>query len=118
MKATDSFQSQASLQAGTEKSRIFSLAAPLRRGFGLVDHSVQVDSFGERASFDMNVAREFERNRERYAFLRWAQNSFHGFRVVPPGTGIVHQVNLEYLAQVVFREPGENPLVYPDSLLG
>jgi aconitate hydratase len=93
-------------------------ANPLKPVDLVIDHSVQVDSFGERTSFEFNVEKEFARNRERYAFLRWAQNSFTGFRVVPPGTGIVHQVNLEYLAQVVFIEPGEDPLVYPDTLLG
>ena len=93
-------------------------ANPLNPVDLVIDHSVQVDSFGSPGSFDQNVEREFQRNRERYAFLRWSQNAFNGFRVVPPGTGIVHQVNLEYLAQVVFVEPGADPLVYPDTLLG
>ena len=70
----------------------------------VIDHSVQVDHFGTRVAFQHNAELEFERNRERYAFLRWGQKAFHNFRVVPPDTGIVHQVNLEYLARVVFSE--------------
>jgi aconitate hydratase len=68
----------------------------------VIDHSVMVDSFGTPGSFKTNVEREFARNGERYAFLRWGQSAFDNFRVVPPGTGICHQVNLEYLAQVVW----------------
>src|SRR3954451_4575616 len=68
----------------------------------VIDHSVQVDVFGTRMAFERNAELEFERNRERYAFLRWGQGAFDGFKVVPPDTGIVHQVNLEYLARVVF----------------
>ena len=67
----------------------------------MIDHSVQVDAFGTRDAF-ANAELEFERNRERYAFLRWGQTAFRDFKVVPPDTGIVHQVNLEYLARVVF----------------
>ncbi|MBI2941695.1 MAG: aconitate hydratase, partial [Chloroflexi bacterium] len=67
----------------------------------VIDHSVQVDHFGSPDAFAYNVKREYERNRERYLFLRWSQQAFRNFRVVPPGTGIVHQVNLEYLANVV-----------------
>jgi aconitate hydratase len=81
----------------------------------VIDHSVQVDVFGTRDAFRINAEREFERNRERYAFLRWGQGAFEGFKVVPPDTGIVHQVNLEYLARVVFEEDG---LLYPDTLVG
>src|SRR5579872_3755653 len=66
----------------------------------VIDHSVQVDKFGSADAFEMNALLEFERNHERYAFLRWGQSAFKNFRVVPPDTGIVHQVNLEYLAQV------------------
>ncbi len=85
----------------------------------VIDHSVQVDSFGDAGSFLHNVEIEFERNAERYKFLRWGQQAFHNFRVVPPGTGIVHQVNLEYLASVVFRkEEGGETLAYPDTLVG
>ena len=76
---------------------------------------MQVDYYGIREALAMNAAREFERNRERYEFLRWGQESFDNFRVVPPATGIVHQVNLEYLAQVVQEQDGE---FYPDSLVG
>ena len=78
----------------------------------VIDHSVQVDVFGTRTAFQRNAELEFERNRERYAFLRWGQGAFHNFKVVPPDTGIVHQVNLEYLARVVFvdeRAPAASP---------
>ncbi|MGI9041248.1 MAG: aconitase family protein, partial [Gemmatimonadales bacterium] len=74
----------------------------------VVDHSVQVDAFGSRDAFKLNVDLDYQRNRERYAFLRWGQRAFENFRVVPPNTGIVHQVNLEYLARVVFTSD-ENP---------
>ncbi|MFQ5888802.1 MAG: aconitate hydratase AcnA [Gemmatimonadota bacterium] len=85
----------------------------------VIDHSVQVDSFGSAASFFINAEREFERNRERYAFLRWGQKAFDNFKVVPPDTGIVHQVNLEYLARVVFDETVNGTrLAYPDTLVG
>jgi aconitate hydratase len=80
---------------------------------------VQVDSYGSLRSFEENVRLEFERNTERYQFLKWGQGAFEGFRVVPPGTGIVHQVNLEYLAPVVFRgRRGERTVAYPDTLVG
>jgi aconitate hydratase len=83
----------------------------------VIDHSVQVDAFGTRDAFRVNAEREFERNRERYAFLRWGQGAFDDFSVVPPDTGIVHQVNLEYLARVVF--PNEKTgQAYPDTLVG
>ena len=81
----------------------------------VIDHSVQVDHYGLRKALELNTAREFERNRERYEFLRWGQESFDNFRVVPPATGIVHQVNLEYLAQVVQEQDGA---FFPDSLVG
>ena len=85
----------------------------------VIDHSVQVDLFGTTLAFARNVEREYERNSERYGLLRWAQQAFSNFRVVPPGTGIVHQVNLEYLASVVMtrKEDGET-LAYPDTLVG
>ncbi|HSJ64542.1 MAG TPA: aconitate hydratase AcnA, partial [Gemmatimonadaceae bacterium] len=85
----------------------------------VIDHSVQVDEYGTEAAFLLNVEREFERNRERYVFLRWGQNAFANFRVVPPGTGICHQVNLEYLGRTVFagEEQGER-VAYPDTLVG
>ncbi len=81
----------------------------------VIDHSVQVDVFGSRLAFERNAELEFERNQERYAFLRWGQGAFRNFRVVPPETGIVHQVNLEYLARVVFESDGQ---AYPDTLVG
>ena len=81
----------------------------------VIDHSVQVDQFGTDAAFLINVEREYERNGERYALLRWAQQAFDAFRVVPPGTGIVHQVNLEFLADVVTARDG---LAFPDTLVG
>ncbi len=85
----------------------------------VIDHSVQVDFFGSSDAFKRNVELEFERSRERYAFLRWAQKSFDKFRVVPPGTGIVHQVNLEYLANVVQTgEVNGDTIAYPDTLVG
>src|SRR3954447_17330718 len=84
----------------------------------VIDHSVQVDHFAERNAFELNAELEFSRNRERYTFLRWGQTAFDNFKVVPPDTGIVHQVNLEYLARVVFSEGGGEPLAYPDTLVG
>ncbi len=85
----------------------------------VIDHSVQVDEYGSRAAFLINAEREFERNRERYAFLRWGQQAFQNFRVVPPNTGIVHQINLEYLARVVMvAEDGQTPWAFPDTLVG
>jgi aconitate hydratase len=85
----------------------------------VIDHSVQVDHYAERNSADLNAALEFARNKERYTFLRWGQEAFRNFRVVPPDTGIVHQVNLEYLARVVFKEVSDGvTLAYPDTLVG
>ena len=85
----------------------------------VIDHSVQVDAFGNAQAFDINADRDYERNEERYAFLRWGQQAFDNFRVVPPATGICHQVNLEYLGQVVFTREGEGPTqAYPDTLVG
>src|SRR5687767_6833186 len=81
----------------------------------VIDHSVQVDVFGTSAAFARNVELEFERNRERYAFLRWGQKAFRDFKVVPPGTGIVHQVNLEFLARVIEERDG---VAFPDTLVG
>jgi aconitate hydratase len=83
----------------------------------VIDHSVQVDVFGTHQAFERNAELEFERNQERYAFLRWGQGAFDNFSVVPPDTGIVHQVNLEYLARVVFVDE-ERGLAYPDTLVG
>jgi aconitate hydratase len=85
----------------------------------VIDHSVQVDEFGSRMAIFKNTEREFERNRERYAFLRWGQTAFDNFSVVPPNTGIVHQVNLEYLARVVeARDEGGRLFAFPDTLIG
>ncbi|MFN0265034.1 aconitate hydratase AcnA [Tepidamorphus sp. 3E244] len=85
----------------------------------VIDHSVMVDAFGNDAAFKFNVEREYERNRERYEFLRWGSGAFDNFRVVPPGTGICHQVNLEYLAQTVWtKKDGRRTVAYPDTLVG
>src|SRR5436305_11155080 len=85
----------------------------------VIDHSVPVDEYGTAAAFLINAEKEFERNRERYAFLRWGQTAFSNFRVVPPDTGIVHQVNLEYLARVVMEGDVEGQrYLYPDTLVG
>jgi aconitate hydratase len=86
----------------------------------IIDHSVQVDAFGNPRAFDINADRDYERNEERYGFLRWGQTAFEGFRVVPPATGICHQVNLEFLGRVVFSsEQGDGrKAAYPDTLVG
>ena len=92
---------------------------PLSPAELVIDHSVQVDNFGNARALAANNAIEFERNKERYAFLRWGQNAFDNFRVVPPNTGIVHQVNLEYLSRVVFDvEQNGQRFAYPDTLVG
>ncbi len=92
---------------------------PVRPSDLVIDHSVQVDTYGSAGSFRKNVEIEYQRNRERYLFLRWGQQAFQDLRVVPPGTGIVHQVNLEYLAPVVFaRTEGDETVAYPDTLVG
>jgi len=85
----------------------------------VIDHSVQVDEYATRVAMRHNTELEFERNKERYAFLRWGQSAFRNFKVVPPNTGIVHQVNLEYLARVVeARDEGGRPFAFPDTLIG
>jgi aconitate hydratase len=86
----------------------------------VIDHSVMIDEFGNPRAFQMNVDREYERNMERYTFLKWGQSAFNNFRVVPPGTGICHQVNLEYLAQTVWTDTDQNgeTVAYPDTLVG
>jgi aconitate hydratase len=103
-------------RGGGDPSRI----DPLSPADLVVDHSVQVDSFGSAGAYNANIEREYERNRERYELLRWAQQAFHGFRVVPPGMGIVHQVNLEYLAAVVQvrEDAGGARVALPDTLVG
>ncbi|MFT5161169.1 MAG: aconitate hydratase, partial [Paracoccaceae bacterium] len=86
----------------------------------VIDHSVMIDEFGNPRAFHVNVEREYERNMERYQFLKWGQGAFNNFRVVPPGTGICHQVNLEYLAQTVWTDKDQNgvEVAYPDTLVG
>ncbi len=86
----------------------------------VIDHSVMIDEFGNPRAFKMNVDREYERNMERYTFLKWGQSAFSNFRVVPPGTGICHQVNLEYLSQTVWTDVDQNgdEVAYPDTLVG
>ena len=86
----------------------------------VIDHSVMIDEFGNPRAFQMNVDREYERNMERYTFLKWGQSAFNNFRVVPPGTGICHQVNLEYLAQAVWTDTDQagEEVAYPDTLVG
>jgi aconitate hydratase len=92
---------------------------PLQPADLVIDHSVQVDEFGVEAALLINTTREFERNQERYAFLRWGQSAFRNFSVVPPGTGICHQVNLEYLGRTVFTSEEDGQTVaYPDTLVG
>jgi aconitate hydratase len=96
-----------------------SLINPLQPAELVIDHSVQVDEFGSAGAFDMNALLEFQRNQERYAFLRWGQTGFRNLAIVPPDTGIVHQVNLEFLARVVFvNEEGGKRTAYPDTLVG
>jgi aconitate hydratase len=97
------------------------LINPLQPAELVIDHSVQVDEFGTPQAFQLNAELEFSRNKERYAFLRWGQGAFKNFAIVPPDTGIVHQINLEYLARVVFvgaNGEGGNPMAYPDTLVG
>jgi aconitate hydratase len=102
-------------QMGGDPKRI----NPLQPVELVIDHSVQVDEYGSAAAFLINAEREFERNRERYAFLRWGQKAFNNFKVVPPDTGIVHQVNLEYLARVVMEGDVDGAAyAYPDTLVG
>ena len=94
---------------------------PLQPAELVIDHSVQVDEFGTQQAFQLNAELEFSRNKERYAFLRWGQTAFKNFAIVPPDTGIVHQINLEYLARVVFlgaKGSSGHPMAYPDTLVG
>ena len=92
---------------------------PLNPAEMVIDHSVQIDSFGLPGSLERNKEREYERNAERYQFLRWGQGALSNFRVVPPGTGIVHQVNIEYLARIVFTHEADGvPQAYPDTCVG
>src|SRR5438552_2671643 len=112
---------QAMHDLGGDPSRI----NPLLPSELVIDHSVQVDAFASRLAFAHNTELEFERNVERYAFLRWGQQAFANFRVVPPGTGICHQVNLEYLAETVWTRKAKDPkskktveVAFPDTVLG
>ncbi|MEX0916360.1 MAG: aconitase family protein, partial [Wenzhouxiangellaceae bacterium] len=92
---------------------------PLSPAELVIDHSVQVDKYGTEDALELNNRIEFERNKERYAFLRWGQGAFENFKVVPPNTGIVHQVNLEHLSRVVFGEEVDGELMaWPDTLVG
>jgi len=91
---------------------------PLQPAELVIDHSVQVDEFGTGNAYSVNAALEFQRNRERYAFLKWGQTAFRNFSAVPPGMGICHQVNLEHLARVVFTTADKKPRAYPDTLVG
>ena len=92
---------------------------PLQAAELVIDHSVQVDHFGTASAFELNAQLEFSRNKERYAFLKWGQEAFRNFKVVPPDTGIVHQINIEYLARVVCRDTVNGQvLAYPDTLVG
>ena len=92
---------------------------PLQPAELVIDHSMQIDSFGNRDAVDLNARIEYQRNQERYSFLKWGQKAFSNFKVVPPDTGIVHQVNLEYLARVVFAQENNGVLqAYPDTLVG
>ncbi len=107
---------EAMAELGGDPSRI----NPLAPAEMVIDHSVIADVFGTPESFERNVEIEYERNRERYQFLRWGQGAFDDFKVVPPGTGIVHQVNIEHLARVVFTRPGDDgaTVAYPDTCVG
>jgi len=94
---------------------------PLQPAELVIDHSVQVDEFGTNNSYSVNTLLEFQRNGERYAFLKWGQSAFRNFSAVPPGMGICHQVNLEYLARVVFTKPADGielAVAYPDTVVG
>ncbi|WP_297528938.1 aconitate hydratase AcnA [Thiohalobacter sp.] len=92
---------------------------PLQPAELVIDHSVQIDAFGRKDAMDLNATLEYQRNRERYAFLKWGQKAFSNFKVVPPDTGIVHQVNLEYLARAVFAQTRDGVTeAYPDTLVG
>jgi aconitate hydratase len=106
-------------EAVKEKSKDPNTINPLSAVDLVIDHSVQVDQSAKADSFDKNVEIEFKRNGERYSFLKWGQNAFDNFRIVPPGTGICHQVNLEYLSKVVWSEKvKDEQYIFPDTLVG
>jgi len=103
----------------TESGKNASIINPIVRSDLVIDHSVQVDYFSTPESLNMNIEREFERNTERYELLKWAQGAFDNFKIVPPGTGIIHQVNLEYLAEVILNDDSiHNPTAYLDTCVG
>src|SRR5437762_7574173 len=113
MASADSFQTRSRLSGDPTRVN------PLQPVELVIDHSVQVDYYGQANAFQLNAELEFSRNKERYSFLRWGQNAFRNFRVVPPDTGIVHQVNLEYLARVVVSSDGPGgTTAFPDTLVG
>ena len=106
-------------EAVKEKNKNPEKINPLSQVDLVIDHSVQVDNYANKKSLDENVDIEFKRNGERYSFLKWGQEAFNNFRIVPPGTGICHQVNLEYLSKVVWSEKFENKdYLFPDTLVG
>ena len=106
-------------EAVKEKNKNPEKINPLSQVDLVIDHSVQVDNYANKKSLDDNVDIEFKRNGERYSFLKWGQEAFNNFRIVPPGTGICHQVNLEYLSKVVWSERFENKdYLFPDTLVG
>ena len=106
-------------EAVKEKNKDPNTINPLSAVDLVIDHSVQVDQSAKKDSFDKNVEIEFNRNGERYSFLKWGQQAFNNFRIVPPGTGICHQVNLEYLSKVVWSEDYNNEsYLFPDTLVG
>ena len=106
-------------EAVKEKNKDPNAINPLSAVDLVIDHSVQVDKFADKDSFEKNVDIEFQRNGERYSFLKWGQQAFNNFRIVPPGTGICHQVNLEYLSRVVWNEKFDgSEYLFPDTLVG
>ena len=106
-------------EAVKEKNKDPNTINPLSAVDLVIDHSVQVDKSANKDSFEKNVDIEFDRNGERYSFLKWGQQAFNNFRIVPPGTGICHQVNLEYLSKVVWSEEfGKDKYLFPDTLVG
>ena len=106
-------------EAIKEKNKDPKSINPLSQVDLVIDHSVQVDKFAQKNSLEKNVEIEFKRNGERYSFLKWGQHAFDNFRIVPPGTGICHQVNLEYLSKVIWSENHEgNDYLFPDTLVG
>ena len=106
-------------EAVKEKNKDPNAINPLSAVDLVIDHSVQVDKFADKDSFEKNVDIEFQRNGERYSFLKWGQQAFNNFRIVPPGTGICHQVNLEYLSKVVWNEKFDGfEYLFPDTLVG